>query len=205
MIIHNVEQRSPEWFALRAGRPTSSEFSSVVTTKGLRSESQSEYAKTLAGDKYAGFPVDSFGGNKYTKRGQILEPDAVLDYEFISGNTVHEVGFITDNLLRWGSSTDGLIGDDGLLEVKCLTGKHHIGAILYFDKFGRPPSTYIAQTQGELFVSERAWVDMFFYHPDLPSLIIRQVKIPDFHAALKVQLSAVLVERDRIFKILEAI
>jgi len=203
MIIHDVTQRSDEWRLLRAGMPTGSDFKQLITSTGTPSKSMADYAKVLAANKYAGRALDCFGGNQYTDRGTKLEPDACATYEFISGNTVDEVGFITDDLLRYGVSPDGLIGNDGVVEFKCQIAKEHVKTLLYYQKHGKAPTTYIAQTQGEMMVSERLWNDLVFYHPNLPMLIIRQQPEPKLYAALKAQINAVIIERDKIVKTLE--
>ena len=114
-----------------------------------------------------------------------------------------KVGFVTDDLKRYGCSPDRLVGEDGLLEIKCQIAKEHIKSLEYYAKNGKPPTTYIAQIQGQMLVCEREWVDLMFYHPDLPHLIIRQYPDQNLVAALKQQLAAVEIERNIILKFLK--
>ena len=203
MKIHDCEQRTEEWHRLRAGVPTASEFSKLVTSKGEPSKSMEKYAVTLAAEVMAGGPVDAWQGNAHTERGAILEPEAISLYEFVHGATVEPVGFVTSDCGRWGCSPDGLVGDDGMVEVKCLKAENHIEAVLYYEKNERPQTTYIQQTQGQMYICERQWCDLIFYHPVLPLLVIRETPILDVVAGLVTQLADVLQERDRIVAILK--
>ena len=199
MIVHDVEQRSDEWFALRAGMPTASEFSKLVTSTGEPSKSMKDYAELLAAEKYAGRPLSSFSGNASTQRGVEMEAEAIMAYE-LAYHEVEPVGFVTDDLQRYGCSPDGLVGADGLVEIKCLETKAHVKALLYFAKHQKTLPKYIAQTQGQIFICEREWCDSLFYHPHLPMLVIRQFPDPDFVRGLKIQLAAVIQDRDEVFR-----
>ena len=159
MKIHDVEQNTPEWEVLRAGKPTASCFDSLVTSTGAPSKSMQGYAIELAGEMYAGRPLDTWNGNKYTDYGHEIEDEARLAYEMRTGNTVEQVGFITDDLELYGCSPDGLVGDDGMAEIKCLP-KKHIPSLLYWKKHGKAPPERIAQTQGQIMIAERKWCDL---------------------------------------------
>ena len=201
MIIHDVEQNSEEWLKLRSGMPTASCFSKLVTSKGEPSKSMQGYAQTLAGELYAGHPLDSWQGNIYTDRGHELEDEAALAYE-MRGPEVNTIGFVTDNDCMYGCSPDRTVGDDGLIEIKCLP-KAHISVLMHFDKHGKVPSDYVVQPQGQMLVTGRAWCDLVFYQPDLPMLVVRQEPDVKIMAGLRDQLQAVLAERDRVMRVLE--
>ena len=202
MIIHDVSQNSPEWLALRAAIPTASEASKLITSTGEPSKSMQDYAEALAGNMYAGKDLSAWEGNSYTERGHEIEDHARAAYELQNSVDVVKVGFVTDDLKQWGCSPDGLIGDDGLLELKCLP-KRHIKTLLYFKKHGKPPTEYIPQCQMQLFVTGRTWNDLFFYHDDLPSLRIRITPDSKLFTALESQLKAVIAERNLIYKALK--
>jgi len=204
MIIHDVEQGTEAWHNLRAGIPTASEFSKLVTSTGKVSKSMSEYAMVLAAEKFAGKMVDGFTGNMYTERGKELEDEARADYEMTMQQPVVEVGIVTNDLIQYAASPDGMVGENGMVEFKCKIAKEHIKTILYFEKHGKAPTDYIAQTQGQMFVCERDWVDLMFYHPELPNLIIRQTPNPVFIETLKAQLKAVEAERNIVLKKLQS-
>ena len=167
MIVHDVKQGEPEWFMIRAGKPTSSMFSSIITSKGKPSDGLKDYANTLATEKHLGGPIeDGFNGNRFTQRGQDMEDVSRADYEMSYQARVQEVGFITDDLMRWGASTDGFVGDDGLVEFKNLIATRMMKLLVYMARNkGMIPTSYIPQVQGELFVTEREWCDIVFYHP----------------------------------------
>lgn len=204
MIVHTCEQRSPEWYALRAGIPTASEFSKIITSKGERSKSAGPYAMTLAAELYAGKPVDAWNGNAYTQRGRELEPAALTLYEFVNDVTVDRVGFVTDDDRTMGCSPDGLVGDDGMVEVKCLKAEYHIEAILYHRTHRRCPAGFVQQTQGQLMIGERRWCDLLFYHPELPPLIIRQQADAFLARCLRQEIKTLLQERDAVLDVLRA-
>lgn len=202
MIVHDIEQRSEAWHALRCGMPTASAFSLIVTSRGEESKSLAGYAYTLAAEKYAGKPVDEFAATPYMERGREMESQAIAFYEFMKDQTVTPVGFVTDDSRSEGCSPDGLVGDAGLVEIKCLKAKNHVETILYHQKHRRCPTDYVQQTQGQIMICGRAWCDLIFFHPDLPLLVIRQEPDPAFHAALRRALIQVRAERDKAFQAL---
>lgn len=196
MIIHDVEQRTPEWYALRTGIPTASEFSKIITSRGEPSKQATGYAMTLAAEIFAGKPVDAWEGNAWTERGRELEEHAAGLYAFAHDVTVDPVGFITGNDM--GCSPDGLVGDDGMVEIKCLKAENHVKAILYHQKHGKCPTDYVQQTQGQMLIAERDWCDLVFYHPELPLLTIRQHADGEIFKAITEAVPGLLAERDRI-------
>jgi hypothetical protein len=206
MIIHDVEQGTDEWHALRAGRPTSSEFSKLITGTGKPSTSLKDYANKLATESYLasiGKKIESsWKGNQYTDRGHELEPVSRAEYEMLYQTPVQEVGFITDSLMRWGASTDGLVADDGVVEFKNLIETTFFSAVVYWQQNGRTEPKYKPQAQGELFVTERKWLDLILFNPEYPEPIIERI-YPDaqYQATLKTQLALCIAERDKLLKI----
>ena len=206
MIVSDVEQGSDAWFSLRAGKPTASCFDKLITSTGETSKSLSGYAITLAGEMYAGKPLDAWEGNAYTDRGKLLEDEARKMYAFLHDVEPVKVGFVTNDKQLYGCSPDSFVGDDGMLEIKCLKAENHIKAILYYRKHKKCPPDYVQQTQGQIMVCERQWNDLFFYHPDLPRLSIRQYPDKEIIKSLRSNIDAVLKERDKILsEIKEAI
>ena len=204
MIIHDVEQNTDEWLMLRSGMPTASEASKLVTSTGNPSKSLTELARVLAGDLYAGRPLDKWEGNSFTERGHELEQEAREAYEFITGNKTELVGFITNDIETYGCSPDCFAGEDGMMEAKNLVAKNHIKVLDYYDKYEKAPPDYVPQCQMQMFTAEKNWDDLMYHHPDLQSLIIRQVPDLEFVSVLESQIKAVLEERDRLITILEA-
>lgn len=199
-IVHTCDQGSPDWFAVRAGKPTASCFDKLITSTGEPSKSLGGYAITLAGEMYAGKPLDAWEGNAYTERGKLLEDEARKMYAFLHDVEPEIIGFVTDDATQYGCSPDSLIKSDGMLEIKCLKAENHIKAILYYRKHKKCPPDYVQQTQGQVKVCERAWCDLYFYHPDLPKLIIRQERNESLILALSDQIQIVINERDKILK-----
>jgi hypothetical protein len=198
MRAHSCEQRSPEWYRLRAGKPTASEFSRLVTSTGEISKSLPGYAMQLAGEMFCGRTLDGFEPTAWMERGQEMEAEAVRAYQFTHDQDVDPVGFITDDAESMGCSPDGLIASEGGCEVKCLKAENHIKAILYYQKNGHIQPEYVQQVQGGLMISGRKWWDSIFFHPDLPILVIRNIPDIKLHACLRTALDLVRVERDQV-------
>ena len=199
MKIHpDIEQGTDEWRMIRAGKPTASEFSKIITSDGTRSKSFAGYARTLAGEAYAGKPLESWEGNSWSERGKALEDDARQFYAFARNVEPVRVGFVTDDAETYGCSPDSLVGEEGMLEIKVLKPERHIEAIQYWQKHGKCPTDYVQQTQGQMLVCERQWADLFFYHPELPPLIIRQHPLIVVQRALRAEIPALIQERDTI-------
>ena len=151
---------------------------------------------------YVGRPVDAWEGNTATDRGAALEEQAIALYEFMTGATIERVGFVTDDEGAMGCSPDGLIGDGGMLEIKSPKAKHHLEAMVYHHKHGKCPPKFVQQTQGQLLVCGRKWVDLLFYHPELPPLIIRQTPDPEIQAAIREAVKNVIADRDMILSVM---
>lgn len=186
MKIHNVEQGSPEWLTCRIGLPTASEFHQIITPKTRKmSASATAYAAKLAAEIILERSLDyDLSHNLDVQRGIDLEPNAALVYEFETGTTTTPVGFVTDDAGTYGASPDRLVGQDGLVEIKCPRPEKH--ALYILNGFG---SAYFAQVQGQLLVTERQWCDRYSYCPGLPSYRERIERDDAFIAALKTALS----------------
>lgn len=196
MKIHNVAQLSDEWWELRRGVPTASEFRRIITAKeGKPSTGQAGYAAELFADLVCQNPKYFSGGGKpvnaHTERGRDLEEEAVQWYAFAHNVEIERVGFVTTNDGRFGCSPDAFIRIDGKrrkgLEVKCPEGKkvakHALKGVL--------PLDYKAQCHGGLAVCEDEideWV-LVEYCPDMKPFVV-DLKPDAFTAALKVQLEA---------------
>jgi len=137
MKVYYFQPGGEEWSLARAGIPTASEFKNLVTINCKESKAIDDYSIVLAAEKFSGRDIDSFGGNRATERGQELEPDAIAFYEMKYQVVVDSVGFITNDLKTYGCSPDGLVGDNGSIEVKCKIAKEHIKVLLNFNKTGR--------------------------------------------------------------------
>ena len=176
MIISPYEQGTPEWLAARLGKPSASLFSRVITMTGKPSASADGYINQLLGERLTGKSEPH-----YTSEAMILgterEPLARADYEFISGNKVNEVGFILDDSESYGCSPDGLIGEDGGLEIKCPAQTTQAG---YWRDKQSGVKKYYQQIQGCMWVTDRKWWDFFSYHPDMPHVLVRVERNEDY-------------------------
>lgn len=162
--IFDCEQGTPEWFAARLGIPTASCFGQILA-KG-EGKTRRAYLLKLAGESITGELADSFG-NAHTERGHAMEPDARNLYAFDHDVEPQLVGFMRRG--RVGASPDSLIGDDGLLEIKTKLPHLQLDVL---DK-GKLPSEHVAQVQGQLWVSGRAYCDFVSYWPRLPLFCVR--------------------------------
>lgn len=163
MIIHNVEQGSVPWYTLRLGIPTASCFEKIVTPGGKLSAQSKDYACLLVAEKLLNRSLVSLDGLEWIERGRELEPEAIKAYEFEIDQDTQPVGFITTDDLMIGASPDRLVGDKGLLELKCPAPQTQV-SYMHFG-FG---DKYKPQVQGQLLVSGREWVERVAYHPEFP-------------------------------------
>jgi len=205
MKIFEMEQYSDEWWEFRAGKPSGSNASKLVSSTGALSKSLDDYALQLAGDKWAGKALDTYTGSWSMQRGKEMEEEARIDYQMRTQREVVEVGMCVDDNERWLVSPDGMVEDDGMLEIKCQIAKEHIKSLMYYNKTGRSPTTFVSQTQMQMWVGGRQWCDLMLYHPDLPSVIIRQTPILGFPQKLEEQLNKCIAQRNIAYKLLENI
>lgn len=193
--ILNCTQGSVEWFAARCGRPTASEFKSVLA-KG-EGKVRRKYMMQLLAERMTGKVAEGFS-NKHTDRGHEQEPEARNAYAVVTDANPIPVGFIRNGNI--GCSPDALIGDDGLLEIKSKLPAIQC-EVLLADKC---PTEHYAQVQGQLLVTEREWCDFVSYSPGLP-LFIKRVKRDELYiAALKTEIEKFLEELDTLQRQLQA-
>jgi putative phage-type endonuclease len=168
MIILDVEQRSPAWFKARCGIPTASSFDKIVTSKGEPSKQAQKYMYQLAGERVTGIAEETYM-NATMQQGIDREAEAVEFYELTKDATVQKVGICyKDEEKKFSCSPDGLVGDKGLIEIKCPLISTTVGYLLSDDM----PSDYVQQVQGNLFITGREWVDFLAYYPGLRPMMI---------------------------------
>jgi hypothetical protein len=180
MRIITCEQRSDEWFLARLGVPSASSFDNIITMKGEVSKQLEKYMFKLAGEKVCGKAEETYQ-NAAMLRGVELEEEARQSYMFATDNVVEQVGFCLHDNINAGCSPDGLIGEDGGIEIKCPTISTHVGYILN----GGLPSEYFQQVQGSLFITGRKWWDFVSYYPALKPVIVRVYPDVKFISALE--------------------
>lgn len=159
-----IDQRSDEWFKARLGRATASRFADCLATiKTGEAATRRNYRIQVVTERLTGQKQESFT-NAAMEWGTMTEPQARSAYEFHTDNEVQEVGFFPHPDLMAGASPDGLIGDDGLLEIKCPNSTTHVE---YLDA-GVLPSKYVPQVQGQLWITGRKWADFVSFDPRMP-------------------------------------
>lgn len=165
MIQYKVEQNSDEWFALRRGKFTASTFKDLFMGENTQGYKDAIYK--VAFERLTNTSPESFT-NEYMQRGTELEPEARAWYEFEKNVEVIKAGFFEYN--DWiGASPDGLVGDSGLIEIKCPKFSTMMDYLIKKEL----PKTYYYQVHGQLLVTDRQWCDFLAYHPSLPKFVLR--------------------------------
>jgi len=160
-IYDDIIQGSDAWFDLRLGKVTTSNFTDATSAGrgSAPSVTRKKYMLKLIAERMTGLPEESYS-NKAMEWGSETEHGACEYYEALNNVSVRHVGFIERDE-DVGCSPDGLVGDPGMLEIKCPYSTTHLGWILA-DKM---PAEYIKQVQGQLWVAERDWCDFVSYDP----------------------------------------
>lgn len=202
MIVVDCEQGSREWEECRMGIPTASSFARIVTNSGKLSDSRDKYLGELLAEYCTGDPYQPFKGNEWVDRGKALEDKARMRYAFQRDLEVRKVGFVyMDEDRMIGCSPDGLVGNDGGLELKCPKAPNHL-VWLSRDKI---PKEHRPQVQASLWITGLAWWDFMSYHPGLPPFIKREYPDPQYHKDLDKHMPGfveeVLKARERMKKI----
>jgi hypothetical protein len=200
--IFNCTQGEEDWYAARAGIVTCSELSTVLAKGkgGGDSVTRRKYMLTLAGERIGGpSPFDRYS-NGAMQRGHEYEQEARDSYQLITDHEVEQVGFMRRGDV--GYSPDGIIGDDGLLEIKTKAYPLHLDCLLKDEV----PAEHMAQIQGGLWVSGRQWLDFVSYSPGLPIFIKRVPRDESYIANLSAEVERFnaevdsMVERIRSYK-----
>ena len=190
MKIFDMVQTSPEWWEIRKGIPTASEFDKILTpAHGKRSASQLPYIASLIEDYLMPLPsyFSKYGvvrGAPAMVNGQATEPEARRWYSMETGLAVQQVGFCLHDSGLFGCSPDGLVGDAGGLELKCPERRTQALYLLA----GKLPHEYKCQVHGALVVSGRPWWDFLSYHPDFPQQLLVRVERDAFTDKLEDEL-----------------
>jgi len=194
-----IEQGTPEWHELRRGKVTASRVADILAkTKTGPSASRQNYLIELALQRITKTIEPSYT-NAAMEWGTATEPQARVAYEVNTHNFVDQVPFIDHENIPWfGCSPDGLVGKDGLLEIKCPNSATHWE---YF-KSKEPPKKYFIQMQAQMSVTGAKWCDFVSFDPRMPErsqlLIVNVPRDPDFilymEAEIKIFLNEVAAE-----------
>lgn len=191
----SIEQRTDAWFAARLGKATASRIADVIAkTKSGYSTSRANYAAQLVCERLTNTVAESYS-NAAMQWGTEKEPEALALYEFSTDAALTVVGFIDHPTIPMsGASPDGLVGDNGLIEVKCPNTATHLETLLGQSA----PGKYVTQMQWQMACTGREWCDFVSYDPRLPSdmrLFIQRVdRDGAFIRELEAEVSAFLAE-----------
>ena len=159
----DVEQNSDEWFQLRAGRLTSSKLGTIMANFGKAfGEPAKKYAVNIAIEQITGEPIPSTFTNAHMERGHEQEPIARRLYEDATFADVTNGGFFESDFI--GCSPDGLVYDDGVIEIKSVIAPVHFANV----KRGTVDPAYYWQCVGNLKFTGRDWLDFISYCSEFP-------------------------------------
>ena len=164
-MIEMMDQGTEEWFTIRIGKVTASRVADVIAkTKTGYSASRDNYMAQLVCERLTGQKGESFS-NAVMQHGTETEPLARLSYEVATNVLVDEVGFVPHPSIEMaGASPDGLVGTDGLLEIKCPNTATHIETLLSESV----PGKYNTQMQFQMACTGRQWCDFVSFDNRLP-------------------------------------
>ena len=155
MEIFECQQGTDEWKQVKLGHISTSNFDKVLN-KGA---GRKLYMRKLAAERLSGIWEESYH-NSIMGNGELTEQYAREYYEMLNDCDVRQIGFVS--LDGWvGSSPDGLVGEAGLIEIKCPLRSTHIETLLK----EKMPTCYVSQVQGQLWVTGRKWCDFISYAP----------------------------------------
>lgn len=161
--FHDIEQNNGEWYAMRAGRVTSSKLSCIMANYGKAfGDPAKRYAKQIANEIITGKPISGGYSNAAMERGHEQEPIARQLYELETFCSVTNGGFFCNESV--GCSPDGLVGNDGVVEIK--SAESHI----HYDRIVKQTydAAYKWQLVGNLYFTGREWIDFISYCSDYP-------------------------------------
>lgn len=195
--MHSMDQRSAEWFACRVGKATASRISDIVAklkdgkTPGA---SRKNYLADLMLERLTGTPR-TIPTSHAMQHGIDHEATAREAYEAHHFCSVKEVGFCDHPTIPMsGASPDGLVGDDGLLEIKCPQPAMHFETL----KTKAIPSQYVTQMMWQMACTGRQWCDFVSFHPDMPEpmrlFVARLHRDDDMIAELEAEVGKFLIE-----------
>ena len=183
-VYDQLEQGTDEWLEARAGILTASTIGQLITAKTIKpamNDRSRGLCQTLIAERITGH-VEPVHPNRAMTRGTLLEPEARRIYSEQTGQDVDEVGFarLDTDTYTLGSSPDGLVSDDGGIEIKSPSAKVHVSTVLS----GAIPDYNRAQVQAFLHVTGREWCDFISYYPGQPLFIISDHPDEKWQAAI---------------------
>lgn len=162
----NCEQGTPEWLAARAGKITASRICDVMAKiKSGEAAARRDYKAQVAVERITGLPMNDGYTNAAMQWGVEQEPFARAAYELKTGQMIDQVGLVLHpTIVTAAASPDGVIGNDGLLEIKCPKSSTHLQYLLA----GVVPSEYRLQMLWQMACAEREWCEFVSFDPRMP-------------------------------------
>lgn len=200
-IITNIEQGSEEWLQLRLGVATASNFKSIITGGGKESTTLSKYAKKLALELFYDKLKEAEYKSPAMEAGNLYEAEARQVYCEENFVSIEEITMFKSDCGNYAYSPDGLVGDDGLIEIKNLEAEAHSEVLLN----NKVPSEHIPQMQAGMWISGRKWCDFIAYNryckqEDRRSITIRINRNEDYIVELARLAQKTITMRDNILK-----
>jgi putative phage-type endonuclease len=191
MNIIECAQGTAEWHRARAGRVTASRIADLTARiKTGWGASRANYMAELVAERLTGAVAEGFT-NAAMQWGTEKEPEARAAYEFFTDRPVQQVGFVIHPAISAsGCSPDGLVGEDGMVEIKCPSTSTHIETLLG----GAIPDKHIKQMQWQMRCCDRAWCDYVSYDPRLPARMQLSVQRVTRDAAMLAEIEAQVIE-----------
>jgi putative phage-type endonuclease len=195
-----IEQGSLEWKMLRAGKVTASRVADVLSKiKSGESAGRKNYKMDLVAERLTNQPAESFT-NSAMQWGTEQEPFARIAYETKMNLFVEQIPFMDHPKIEWfGCSPDGLVAEDGLIEIKCPNTTTHLE---YIDG-GKPPAKYIPQMQTQMACTGRKWCDFVSFDPRLPEnlqlFVVRLDRDDGYIKDMETEVQKFLQEVDELF------
>jgi hypothetical protein len=182
MIIHDCEQKSEEWYRLKLGKPSPSQFHNIITPRGVPTtgDRRRKYMYRLIAEKLLQQSMDDRFENYWTKRGKDLEEEAAEAFQSYirTKNTFRKVGLITTNDGKVAASPDRIVRDGGAregLEIKCPSPWVQVEYLLQ-----GPEDNYKPQVQGYLMVCDlKAW-HFWSFHPQMPPVHVMTLRDDEY-------------------------
>lgn len=182
MVELKLEQGSQEWLRSRIGIASGSRFKDILTEPKSKADKEAgklsttaetylyELASMILTDEAPSF------SSAATDWGHEHEPQARMEYELETWNTVEETGMFLHDSRKIGASPDGLVGDDGMIEIKCpFNSVNHVRTVVS----GEMPKEHMPQVQGNLWLNGRQWCDFISFDPRISStgrLFVRRIE-----------------------------
>ena len=194
MKFFDIDQNSPEWFQLRVGKFTMSSAKTLFSKK--TTDTYKKFVSEKAYERITGkrnetpttFWMDR--GHEYER----IARKAYMNSEMV---WVDDGGFFCNDII--GASPDGLVGEDGLLEIKCPSIPVHYKYL----KDQKLPTIYKEQVLGQLYVTDRDWCDFYSYHPDVKQFLIRVYRDREWEKVFETKIAEAEIDVLEAIKILK--